>query len=178
MRKSVANHLNDIAKDHPKKVIEILSRWKKSAPEEHKDKITWIIRHSLRTLIKAGNPGALKLIGVSTQTKIKSSAIKINQKKFRLGDPIQFEFEIESLSTKPQKLVIDYIIHYVKSNQSTSAKVFKLKTLTLPAKATLTIQKTHALKQVSTRKHYSGEHALEIQINGSIVQSVKWELID
>ena len=49
VRKSVANHLNDITKDHPKYVLDLLTRWKKSAPLEHASKIDWIIRRSLRT---------------------------------------------------------------------------------------------------------------------------------
>ena len=65
VRKSIANHLNDIAKDHPEVVLGVLKKWKSGAPEIHADKIEWIIHRSLRSLIKAGHPGALTLIGAS-----------------------------------------------------------------------------------------------------------------
>ena len=75
-------------------------------------------------------------------------------------------------------MVVDYIIHYMKSNSSTSPKVFKLKTFLLPAGEEVEIKKSHTLKKVTTRVHYSGVHYLEIQINGVVVKKAKWDLID
>jgi hypothetical protein len=59
VRKSVANHLNDIAKDRPDWLLNRLAGWQKGDP-----RTVWIIRHALRTLIKEGDPRALALIGV------------------------------------------------------------------------------------------------------------------
>jgi len=177
VRKSVSNHLNDIAKDHPERVIQLLADWKTAAGAAHAEKIEWIIHRALRTLIKAGHPGALKLIGVSHEAKIKFLGFKINQKKFKLGERIEFQFSIRSLSAKSQKLVVDYIVHFVKSNQSTSPKVFKLKSVLLPAEGEVVFAKSHHLKKVTTRVHYSGLHQLEIQVNGKGVGRVGWELM-
>jgi 3-methyladenine DNA glycosylase AlkC len=174
VRKSVANHLNDIAKDHPVYVIQVLSRWEKEAGLEHEKKIKWIIQRSLRTLIKAGHPGALKLIGVSGKTNIRVSELKLNKRRFNLGEKIEFDFEIQSVSGKAQKLVIDYVIHFFKANRQTSPKIFKLKTFTLPAKDKIQIEKVHHLKEVTTRKHYPGPHAIEIQVNGVIVNRTEF----
>jgi 3-methyladenine DNA glycosylase AlkC len=176
VRKSVSNHLNDIAKDHPGLVIKILSKWKKEAGETHAKKVEWIIHRSLRTLIKNGHPEALKLIGVSTDAKVKLSGFKLNAKAFKLGARMEFEFKLESLAKKPQKLVIDYIIHFVKSNQSKSPKVFKLKSVMLPGEETVTIGKSHHLKKVTTRVYYPGAHWLEIQVNGKIVKRAHFDL--
>jgi 3-methyladenine DNA glycosylase AlkC len=176
VRKSVSNHLNDIAKDHPEKVIQILEKWKKAAGTEHETKLLWIIRHSLRTLIKAGHPEALELIGVSSVVEIKVSNFKINKPSFKLGDRLEFGFEIRSQANKPQKLVVDYIIHYLKSNQKTSPKVFKLKTLQIQPKEIITIRKSHHIKKVTTRVHYPGTHAIEIQINGKLRGRLDWNL--
>jgi 3-methyladenine DNA glycosylase AlkC len=177
VRKSVSNHLNDIAKDHPEKVIQVLTGWKKLAGVEHLSKIEWIIRRALRTLIKSGHRGALKLIGVSSDPKIKISRLKLNQKTFKMGERIEFEIKIQSLSVKQQNLVIDYIVHFVRANHSTSPKVFKLKEVVLPAGGELVIIKTHHLKQVTTRAHYLGLHVLEIQVNGRVVSQASWELV-
>lgn len=177
VRKSVANHLNDIAKDHPMQVIHLLSQWKESTAPEHVAKVDWIIQKALRTLIKAGDPGALKLIGVSSQPKIKFKDFKLNKKQYKMNERIEFNFKIQSASSRSQKLVVDYIIHFAKANQKMSSKVFKLRTFLLPAKAELTVIKTHSLKQVTTRKHYSGVHYLEIQINGRVLGRRLWHLI-
>jgi 3-methyladenine DNA glycosylase AlkC len=176
VRKSVSNHLNDIAKDHPELVIKILGCWQKEAKIEHAAKIDWIVHRSLRTLIKNGHAGALKLIGVSTQARVQLVDLKIKQKKIRLGERLDFSFTVRSLSKKPQKLVIDYIIHFVKSNQKTSPKVFKLRTFELTGQSSVTISKSHAMKKITTREYYSGVHRLEIQVNGKVMAKKEWTL--
>jgi 3-methyladenine DNA glycosylase AlkC len=57
VRRSVANHLGDIAKDHPEKVFEICDRWLKVATPE----VKWLIRHALRHPAKKGDKVALQL---------------------------------------------------------------------------------------------------------------------
>ncbi len=166
VRKSVANHLNDIAKDHPDIVIKTLNRWSNEAPARHRQKIDWIIYRSLRTLIKQGHLEALKLIGVDAKTKIKVERITLTKKDLRLGERLEFNFKICSACSKSQKLVIDYIIHFVKANKQLSPKVFKIKNLILNAKGEVQIQKNHHLKKITTRTFYPGTHILEIQING------------
>lgn len=166
VRKSVANHLNDIAKDHPLVVIETLTRWKNSTPENHSEKIKWITYRALRTLIKDGHPLALKLIDVNTKVKIQMSSLSIRKKNFKIGERIEFKFSLSSKQIKEQKLVIDYAIHFVKANKKVSRKVFKLKKILLPGKGHVTVSKTHHLKKITTRVYYPGKHFLEVQING------------
>jgi len=176
VRKSVSNHLNDIAKDHPDLVVRVLTAWKKEAGIKHADKIDWIIRRSFRTLIKDGHAGALNLIGISQKVKIKLVDFKLMQKRIKMGDRIHFEFEIQSLSNQPHHLVVDYIIHFVKANNRTAPKVFKLKMIELPAKGKIRIEKKHHIKKITTREYYSGLHLLEIQINGLVVGKQEWNL--
>lgn len=57
VRRSVANHLGDIAKDHPEKVFAICERWLKGASTE----VKWLIRHALRHPAKKGDADALQL---------------------------------------------------------------------------------------------------------------------
>ncbi|MBL9117899.1 MAG: hypothetical protein JNJ83_23015 [Verrucomicrobiaceae bacterium] len=57
VRRSVANHLGDIAKDHPEMAFEIAHQWIEGASEERK----WLIRHAVRHPAKKGHPEALKL---------------------------------------------------------------------------------------------------------------------
>ena len=176
VRKSVANHLNDIAKNHPQVVIDVLQMWSKDVPKEHQDKIEWIKRHALRTLIKKGHPGALKLMGVEGAAKVKVGEISLNQKKFKIGDKLQFEIEITSTSSMTQKLVVDYAIDFVKANGKKGKKVFKLKTFELAGKESVTLTKSHSLKEITTMTYYSGIHHLTIQVNGEMMKSCEFSL--
>ncbi|MEQ1856347.1 MAG: DNA alkylation repair protein [Longimicrobiales bacterium] len=57
VRRSVANHLGDVAKDHPAIVFEICERWLDGAENERR----WLIRHALRHPAKKGVAAALRL---------------------------------------------------------------------------------------------------------------------
>jgi 3-methyladenine DNA glycosylase AlkC len=174
VRKSVANHLNDISKKNPSIVIEKIEVWEKSAPEKHQKKINWIKRQALRTLIKKGDKAALKLMGVSTQAKVCLEKLKINQKDYQLNDKLEFEFVLKSITNSKQKLVIDYKIHFVKANGTTSAKTFKLKTLEVDGLEKVVSKKSHSLRPITTMKYYPGKHQLSIQVNGKILASKDW----
>jgi 3-methyladenine DNA glycosylase AlkC len=176
VRKSVANHLNDISKDNPTLVINTLKRWLKEARPDQRPRIDWILKHALRTMIKSGDRNALELIGVAPDAPVVISQFRIDREKVTLGERVGFTFVVHSKSQRPEKLVVDYIIHYLRANGKHSAKVFKLKTISLPAKARVPITGKHHFREVTTRTHYSGEHRLEIQINGRILKKVTIQL--
>jgi len=167
VRKSVANHLNDIAKDHPDLVVGLLKKWQSSAGK-HSESIDWIIHRSLRTLIKNGHPGALELIGASQKIKIAIRGLQLNKKNLKMNDRLEFKFDLHSQATKEQKIVVDYIVHFVKGNKKTAPKVFKLKTFSIKSKEKISIIKRHHFKEITTRVYYSGVHQIEIQVNGKI----------
>lgn len=172
VRKSVANHLNDVTKDNPTLVIETLKRWKHEATPTQRPGIEWIIRHALRTLIKSGDREALKLIGVAQNARIKIRQFHADNQSVRMGGRIAFAFTVHSSSPRPEKIVIDYIIHYLRANGKLSPKVFKLKSLTIAAGSRIQLKGNHHFREVTTRSHYPGKHLLEIQINGKVVKRV------
>ena len=57
VRRSVANHIGDIAKDHPRLAFEICERWLVGASSERK----WMIRHAVRHPAKKGVAAARRL---------------------------------------------------------------------------------------------------------------------
>jgi 3-methyladenine DNA glycosylase AlkC len=162
VRRSVANNLNDISRDNPQIAIATCLAWQNQATKETQ----WIIRHATRSLVKAGHPEVLSLLGYTASPKIKMSNLNIADNDIRLGENLFIDFCVTSTAREDQRLVIDYAIHHVKANGSTSAKVFKLKSLTLPASKSITLQKKHAFQKITTRQYYSGQHTLEILING------------
>lgn len=176
VRKSVANHLNDIAKNHPQVVIDVLRMWGKDLPSEHEAKYEWIKRHALRTLIKKGHTGALKLMGVGEEAEIEITDVKLNQKSFKLNDVLIMQFDMTSTSSKEQKIIVDYSIDFIKANGKKGKKTFKLKTFNLSPRDTVTITKKHSLKPITTMKYYPGTHHVFIQVNGKILSNIKFLL--
>jgi hypothetical protein len=65
--------------------------------------------------------------------------------------------------------VVDYTVHYVKKSGGTSAKVFKLREFTLEGNAAITLTRSQSVRNMTTRVHYSGQHAVEIVVNGQTV---------
>jgi 3-methyladenine DNA glycosylase AlkC len=179
VRKSVANHLNDLAKDHPDLVVTTLKNWKSEAKtEDERKRMTWVIQRALRTLIKSGHPKALKLVGVNTMAQVEVLDLKIHQTTLKVGETLSFDFAIQSKSKTTESVVLDYIVHFVKSKGQRSAKVFKLKNLTLKAGESLRVQKNHSFREITTRKYYPGVHELEIQVNGNPLKKKKWTLLN
>ncbi len=172
VRKSAANHLNDISKDNTEWMLNFLNGWDKTNVNT-----LWIIKHASRTLIKKGNPQSLILFDFEKNVKVKVTGFKLNKSKLKLGETLEFEFDIISEKSKTQKLVIDFAIHYFKKSGGLSPKVFKLKEIVLNAKQTAHISKRHRFQDFTTRKHYSGTHIIEILINGNSIYSEQFELI-
>lgn len=172
VRKSVANHLNDISKENAGYMIELVNSWNKSHPHT-----AWIIKHASRTLIKKGNPDSLKVFDYEKNVQIEIQHLKLSKTKIKLGDSLQFSFDLVSKKSKTQKLVVDYIIHYRKKSGELSPKVFKLKDVELKPKESISITKTQVFKDFTTRKHVGGEHLLEIQVNGKIFAKHNFKLI-
>jgi 3-methyladenine DNA glycosylase AlkC len=162
VRKSVANHLNDIGKDHPDQLIKTCQAWSKNTTPHRQ----WIIRHALRNLIKQGHPQALALIGYYTHTPIQISKSQISPKKISLGQTIQFTFTLTNPTPKPQKNLIDYIIYYKKANQQNTPKVFKLKEIIIPPNTDIQISKAISFIPLTTRKYHIGQHSISLLLNG------------
>lgn len=164
VRKSVANHLNDISKDHADWLIDWLRRQDLKRP-----RTLWIAKRALRTLVKKGHPGALSLVGATGEVAIDQVKFTIAPKTIRLGEAARLALSLRSAGKKPQHLVIDYAIHYVKSSGGTSRKVFKWKAVDLDPGEALALEKSQRIEDFTTRKHYAGKHAVEVLVNGAVV---------
>ncbi|MCB9163106.1 MAG: DNA alkylation repair protein [Flavobacteriales bacterium] len=171
VRKSVANHLNDIGKDHPDHMLGILRSWDRALPQT-----AWIAKHASRTLIKAGNVDALALFAFDSNVMVRVEALELSPERLKLGEVLMFSFSLVSEAAREQQLVIDYAIHYRKANGGNSRKVFKLKEITLGPRASVGITKRQRFIDFSTRKHYAGEHSMEILVNGNVMARAAFQL--
>ena len=171
VRRSVANHLNDIAKDHPAVVADWLQRHLPGASTERRA----LLRHASRSLIKSGHPVVLAAWGLGHPLQGRAD-LHLSPTQIALGDRLTLSVVLTSLVRQPQDLVIDYIVHHVKANGSTSPKVFKGWTLTLVPGEMRTLVKQHAVRPITTRVYYPGLHRVELQINGAVVAEAAFVL--
>lgn len=172
VRKSVANHLNDIAKDRPDWLLGRLATWPQDDPHT-----VWIVRHALRSLIKKGEPRALALIGVGHGAAVTVRRFAIEPEVVRLGDRIAITVDLASDSPEEQRLVVDYRIHYARAGGRTAPKVFKLKTFELAAGNPITLGISQTIRDFSTRRHHPGRHRVELIVNGQTVAEGAFEIL-
>ncbi len=172
VRRSVANNLNDIAKDHPERVAEIARHWLAEAtPPRQK-----LVRHACRSLIKQGHPATLDALGYGPP-QVRLDRLDITTPEVHLGGALIFDVKITSTGKDPQPLVLDYVVHHQKANGKTSPKVFKWKTVTLAPGASLDGQRKHAIRPITTRVYYPGRHGLELLVNGASLGRRDFDLI-
>jgi len=169
VRKSVANNLNDIAKHHPAKVIEVAKRW------HGKQKDTdWIVKHACRTLLKQGNSEAMRLFGFGDPSNLHVKKLKVSKSKLAIGDSFVFDFELEN-KTKNAKVRLEFNVYYMKSNGKMAPKIFQISEREYGT-GQHAITKTHSFEERSTRKHYPGAHQIGIVVNGIEKAVVSFEL--
>ena len=161
VRKSVANNLNDISKDHPELVVSIAKKWK-----DHTKNTDWIIKHACRTLLKQGNAEVMQLHGFGSSKKIKLQNFEILTPHVNIGDYLAFRFLLQNLENKPKKIRLEYAIYYQKANGTLSKKVFMISEKEYPAQSETTILRKQSFKLISTRKFHPGLHQIGIIING------------
>ncbi len=162
VRRSVANNLNDIGKDHPELLFATARRWQTHAtPQRH-----WLITHALRSALKRAEPGALDVLGFGQKAQVRIGKKHLTPTRPAIGQSITITFEITNTDTQHQQVLANLRVHYVKANGQARPKVFRLKPVDLAPQACVQISKTLSLAQMTTRTHYPGTHAVEVVLNG------------
>jgi 3-methyladenine DNA glycosylase AlkC len=161
VRRSVANHLNDLGRQSPELATTLARSWMADA-DAHTQRV---VRHGLRVLIKKAYPPALALLGFDEVTVAVSEPV-LDATVVTMPGSLGFEFDVTNTGETAARLAVDYLVYYVKANGTLSPKVFKLTTTTLQAGQTMRMRKRHNFHPMTTRVHYPGAHALELQING------------
>ncbi|MFI1396070.1 DNA alkylation repair protein [Streptomyces sp. NPDC020681] len=162
VRRSVANHLNDLSYAEPDIAVDTAEAWT-ADPDDNTGKV---VRHGMRTLVKKGHPRALALLGFGPPAGLAVTGPVLRSDSVTVGGELHFEITVTNTADDTVRLAIDYAVHYRKANGRTAPKVFKLTTLTLAAGETAVLSRIRSFKPISTRVFHPGEHALDILVNG------------
>ncbi len=173
VRRSVANNLNDIGKDHPALLADTAKAWLQDATAERR----WIVQHALRSAVKRGEAGALGALGFGACADVQIGQASVTPPRAVIGGTLAVAFEVTNKSDQPQRVLVDFAVHFVKANGHSRAKVFKLKTLDLAANETRRVGKQISLAEMTTRKHYPGLHRVEAILNGRAQPLGSFELL-
>ena len=173
--RSVANHVNDISKIDSGLAISTLQRWRGIGGQDQKE-MDWMTRHALRSLIKQGDPEAMELLGYSPHPKVEVDSLVVAGNPLRIGEVLQFTVNIRA--HQDERLLVDYVVDFVKKNGSTRPKVFKLKQIEVVAGETVTVEKRHRLPaSATTFTLYPGAHAVSVKVNGNVMATTEFELV-
>jgi 3-methyladenine DNA glycosylase AlkC len=164
VRRSVANHLNDIAKDHPDVVAAWLEEHLPGAPAERRA----LLKHASRTLIKRGDRRVLAAWGLAGALRGDAS-LAIAPKRVRIGGHMELAVSLRSTGRRPQRLAIDYVVHRVNAGGATRPKVWKGWNVELAAGERRALHKRHSWRRTTVRTHRPGAHAVELLVNGRVV---------
>lgn len=172
VRRSVANNLNDVSKDNPEVVMELVKRWKGVTQETD-----WVVKHASRTLLKEGDKELMALFGFGKVDKVYISNFKVNTPFVKIGGQLEFSFDLTNTSGTKSKLRLEYGIYYQKANGSLSRKVFKISEKEYAANTTVTVVRKQPFKVITTRKLYLGQHQVSLIVNGEEFDKLNFELV-
>jgi 3-methyladenine DNA glycosylase AlkC len=165
VRRSVANNLNDIGKDHPQVLLATARRWLASAPATRRA----LVAHALRGLLRQGDDDALHLMGVGRTEHLTVDELAINPSPARIGDTLRVRCTVRNAGDDPIDVRADLRVHFVKADGSRRPKVFRMASCRLDPGGAQPVAGTVSLRQLSTRTHYPGEHRIEVVLNGQSV---------
>ena len=171
VRRSVANNLNDISKDHESLTLDIGARWLGLSKGSDR-----VVKHGLRTLLKRGDERALQLFGYG-DPELADIVEIIAPASVAIGGRTNFGCVIEVGGVDMMNVRLEYAVDFLKANGAYSQKVFQWREATLEP-GLHKFKKRHSFRQMTTRKHYAGEHVFNVVVNGRVLKSQAFQLLE
>lgn len=171
VRRSVANHLNDLSRRHPDLAAEVGARWL-ADPDEN---TAALVRHAFRTLVKAGHPGALAALGFGGAADVAGPCL--DRTVVRVGEELVVRAAVTNVGAERTRFAVDYVVHYRKARGGLAPKVFKLATVTLAPGESRELVTRRSFAPTTTRALHLGGHRVELQVNGQRYGDAGFELL-
>jgi len=173
VRRSVANHLNDVSRDHPALAVAAATRWLERPSAARR----WVVRHGLRTLIKGGHPAAFALLGHSDASTVTHAGLTLGPDPVPFGGRAAVAASLTAASEGPPGAwVVDFAVSYMGARGPGRRKVFKGSTVHVEPGATCVVRFALDFRPITTRRYYPGPHEVAVQVNGTVLARVAFEL--
>ena len=172
VRLSVANNLNDIAKDNPETVVALAKAWHGRSKE-----IDWLLKHGSRTLLKQGHPEIMSLFGFNA-VNISIEEFRIDTPEVKIGESLTFSFKLLNNSDSKANIRLEYALYYQKANGTLAKKMCKISEKEYPANSVTQITRNHSFRVVTTRKLHMGLHKVAVVVNGREFEKWDFELVE
>jgi 3-methyladenine DNA glycosylase AlkC len=170
VRKSVANNLNDISHDNPDVTLETSERWKGIGPGTD-----WIIRHGCRTLVKKADPRAMALFSYESAAYkaplVTHVEFSVSPLELAIGEHCELQYTFDIRDGEPLRLRVEYGIDFVKAKGHFSRKTFFMSDKTANGGDHVFGRRVHNFTNMTTRRHYPGNHRIVLLVNGQEVAS-------
>ncbi|MCB9524953.1 MAG: DNA alkylation repair protein [Myxococcales bacterium] len=161
VRRSVANHLNDVARTHPARVCEVAAQWLVGATAERQK----VVRHALRGLLRAADPGALRLLGFDPDVAVRVLDLAVPAAA-RLGARMPFTFTVVHEGESGSPVILDYVLERPLARGKRGEKVFRIAQRNLAPGQRVDYATHHDFKAVTTRTDRPGDYGLTLRVNG------------
>lgn len=173
VRRSVANNLNDLGKVRPDLLVRTCAVWLLDASPERRK----LVEHALRSAVKRGDAGALKVLGYGKKAAVSVEKVKLEPRRVTIGGRVSVSFVLRNKSRASQDLLVDLAVHFVKADGRTAPKVFKLKRVVLPPRGDIELETSVSLAVHTTRVPRPGTHAVDVLVNGDPQRVGSFEVI-
>lgn len=161
----MANHVNDLAKDHPDAAVRLLAGWRAQGGSH----VEQVLRHAVRGLLRGGHPEALQLVG-ATPGDGEVRELRLGADRVAVGERLRFTVTVAAGSPGP--LVLRYAVR-----RDGSRRVFHLGERAADAAGqAFTLDRSHSFRPVTTRVEPPGPRLLEIVVNGTVRATAAFEL--
>lgn len=155
VRRSVANHLGDVAKDHPDLAVQAATSLLER-PSEHR---LHLVRHGLRSLFKSGHPGALALIGADAAVLVSDVDVAPS---VAIGGRLRVRARLTGCAAT--KARVDLVWHWP-GVRGWCSKTFRATTVTLSSSPS-DVEVHLTVRTSSGRRLAAGTHRVTLRVNG------------
>jgi len=162
VRRSVANHLNDIGKDNPDYLLQLLEGWAQDASKERR----WLIKHALRSAVKRGNSRAISMLGFAGVQGVQVQSVALAPAQPQLGQTLSIGGALLLNAASAVDVLVDLIMDFP-GVSGRRQKVFKITSGRLDAAQPLAFKKTISLQPMTTRTYYPGRFVFTLLVNGN-----------
>jgi 3-methyladenine DNA glycosylase AlkC len=172
VRRSVANNLNDLGRVWPDLLARTCAAWQVGASGDRRA----LVEHALRGAVKRGDAGALRLLGYGQKPAVALEAVRFVPRRVVIGGRVAMTFRLRSRSRKPQGLLVDVAVHFVKA-RGRAAKVFKVGRFVVPPGGTVELRTAFSLAVHTTRVPRPGPHAVDVLVNGERMRAGSFAVV-